>query len=195
MQRSPLYDSILENNLLDSVRMWLEPLPDRSLPALDIQRVLFKALVQLPIQTDHLRESGVGKVVLFYQKSKRSDPTIKRVADRLVGEWSRPIIKRSANFRDRQVAAVDYRPDASSIYRIPSATAEDGKVAARTSIPRANLETYAIAPRANLSAAQAASQKQHDSEQIRKIKARMRAAKADSTRSRRTNMSIEGRGM
>ncbi|ORY73913.1 TFIIS helical bundle-like domain-domain-containing protein, partial [Protomyces lactucae-debilis] len=98
-----LYDSILDNNMLTSVRHWLEPLPDRSLPALNIQRVLFDALSRLPIKTDHLRESGVGKIVLFYKKSKKPEESIRLIADRLVSEWSRPIIKKSANHRTKQV--------------------------------------------------------------------------------------------
>lgn len=37
-------DAILDNQLLDMVRLWLEPLPDRSLPSLDIQNELLDAL-------------------------------------------------------------------------------------------------------------------------------------------------------
>jgi transcription factor SPN1 len=36
--------SIIDQNLLDTVRMWLEPLGDKSLPALNIQRSLFEIL-------------------------------------------------------------------------------------------------------------------------------------------------------
>ncbi|KAK9465814.1 hypothetical protein V1512DRAFT_264786 [Lipomyces arxii] len=94
LQKQSLYSSILENNLLESVRIWLEPLPDASLPSYSIQRDLFKALEELPIKTDHLRESGIGKIVLFYQKSKRPQVAIKQIADKLVGNWGRPIMGR-----------------------------------------------------------------------------------------------------
>ncbi|KAK9242663.1 hypothetical protein V1506DRAFT_464323 [Lipomyces tetrasporus] len=99
LQKHSLYDSILDNNLLESVRLWLEPLPDASLPAYSIQRELFVALEELPIKTVHLRESGIGRVVLFYQKSRKPQLGIKRIADKLVGEcwlgccmWSRTIL-------------------------------------------------------------------------------------------------------
>ncbi|KAK9453106.1 hypothetical protein V1511DRAFT_505665 [Dipodascopsis uninucleata] len=94
LQKHTLYDSILDNNLLESVRLWLEPLPDASLPAYSIQREMFSALEELPIKSTHLRESGIGKIVLFYHKSKRPQHGIKRIADKLVADWSRPIIGR-----------------------------------------------------------------------------------------------------
>lgn len=57
--RSQLGDQFLDNHLLEGIKAWLEPLPDGSLPSLDIQKVLIKALTGLPIRTQHLRESGV----------------------------------------------------------------------------------------------------------------------------------------
>ncbi|KAK9383606.1 uncharacterized protein V2V93DRAFT_320098 [Kockiozyma suomiensis] len=95
LQKHSLYDSILDNNMLESVRLWLEPLPDASLPAYSIQKEMFAALEELPIKTVHLRESGIGKVVLFYQQSRKPQVSIKHIAEKLVGDWSRPIIGRN----------------------------------------------------------------------------------------------------
>jgi Uncharacterized conserved protein len=50
-----------------------------------------------------LKESGLGRVVLFYTKCKRVTSDIARIARDLVSIWSRPIIKRSASYRDRIV--------------------------------------------------------------------------------------------
>lgn len=108
LQKASLADSILDNNLLEAVRMWLEPLPDASLPAYAIQKVMFQAIDKLPIKTIHLRESGLGKVVYFYQRSKRPQLDIKRTADRLIGNWTRPIMGRSDNYRDKYVASRSY---------------------------------------------------------------------------------------
>ncbi|KAK9446630.1 uncharacterized protein V1518DRAFT_423630 [Limtongia smithiae] len=99
LQKHALYDSILDNNLLECCRLWLEPLPDASLPAYSIQRELFSALQELPIKTVHLRESGVGKVVLYYHKSRKPQPDIKRIADKLLGDWSRPIMSQTKPLR------------------------------------------------------------------------------------------------
>lgn len=99
-----------ENNLLESVRFFLEPLNDGSLPAYNIQRELFASLGRLPIGKEALVSSGIGKVVLFYTKSKKPEPSIKRQAERLLGEWTRPILKRSDDYRKRVLETADYDP-------------------------------------------------------------------------------------
>lgn len=106
-----LHDAILDNGLLDSIRQWLEPLPDRSLPSLDIQSEMLDILDKLPIAGDHLRESGVGKIVYFYTKSPRIEPRMKRKADQLVAKWSRLVIKRSENYKERRHAVQEYRQE------------------------------------------------------------------------------------
>src|SRR4051812_46617782 len=85
-------DKILdpESSFMQSVKFFLEPLNDGSLPGYDIQREIFEALEKLPMSKDLLISSGIGKVVLFYTRTKRAQPYIKRIAERLVGEWTRP---------------------------------------------------------------------------------------------------------
>lgn len=61
LSKANLADTILDNNLLQSVRIWLEPLPDGSLPSFEIQKSLFAALNDLPVKTEHLKESGLGE--------------------------------------------------------------------------------------------------------------------------------------
>lgn len=84
--RTALQQSILDNNLLEGVKRWLEPLPDKSLPALNIQRQFFAILEKMQIDTISLKMSGLGKIVLFYSKCPRVETAIKRIAERLVGE-------------------------------------------------------------------------------------------------------------
>lgn len=108
LSKANLADTILDNNLLQSVRIWLEPLPDGSLPSFEIQKSLFAALDNLPIKTEHLKESGLGKVVIFYTKSKRVEPRLARLADKLVAEWTRPIIGASDNYRDKRVMKMEF---------------------------------------------------------------------------------------
>ncbi|RDB25719.1 Transcription factor IWS1 [Hypsizygus marmoreus] len=104
LQKASLAQSMIDNNLLEAVKRWLEPLPDRSLPALNIQREFFAILRKMEfIDSAVLKESGLGRVVLFYTKCKRVTPDISRVARELVSTWSRPIIKRSASYRDRVI--------------------------------------------------------------------------------------------
>ncbi|KAK4231470.1 transcription factor iws-1 [Podospora fimiseda] len=105
LNRTAVQNSILDpdTNFLQSVKYFLEPLNDGSLPAYNIQRDIFNALVKLPIQKDALLSSGIGKVVFFYTKSKQPVPAIKRIAERLVGEWSRPVLKRTDDYKKRHI--------------------------------------------------------------------------------------------
>ena len=43
-----------------------------------------------------------------YTKCRRVTQSIQRIANELVSQWSRPIIKRSALFRDRQVPTINF---------------------------------------------------------------------------------------
>ncbi|KAI9655163.1 MAG: Transcription factor iws1 [Bathelium mastoideum] len=110
LNRNTLQASLVDPdiNLLEAVRFFLEPLDDGSLPAYNIQRDLFAALAKLPITKDALVASGIGKVTLFYTKSPKPEPLIKRQAERLLGEWTRPILKRSDDYRKRVMHEVEY---------------------------------------------------------------------------------------
>lgn len=50
------------------------------------------------IDTNTLKDSQLGRIVLFYTKCKRVTSAIQRQAAALVSVWSRPIIKRSASY-------------------------------------------------------------------------------------------------
>lgn len=113
LSKANLADTILDNNLLQSVRIWLEPLPDGSLPSYEIQKNLFSMIKELPIKTEHLKESGLGRVIIFYTKSKRVEPALARLAERLIAEWTRPIIGASDNYRDKRIMQLDF--DAESL--------------------------------------------------------------------------------
>lgn len=132
-----------ENNLLESVRFFLEPLSDGSLPAYNIQRELFASLNKLPIDKESLISSGIGKVVLFYTKSKKPELSIKRQAERLLGEWTRPILKRSDDYRKRVLASVDYDPAARLALRTAKGSSSQVLTAAETA---AQARERALAP-------------------------------------------------
>ncbi|CAI4036987.1 hypothetical protein SMKI_16G2850 [Saccharomyces mikatae IFO 1815] len=108
LSKANLADTILDNNLLQSVRIWLEPLPDGSLPSFEIQKSLFAALNDLPVKTEHLKESGLGRVVIFYTKSKRVEAQLARLAEKLIAEWTRPIIGASDNYRDKRIMQLEF---------------------------------------------------------------------------------------
>ena len=110
LNRSHLQDHIVDpdSGIIESMRFFLEPLSDGSLPAYDIQREIFTALLRLPLSSDTLIQSSIGKIVLFYNKSKVVQPEIKRMAERLLGDWTRPLMKRSDNYKHRTQETADF---------------------------------------------------------------------------------------
>lgn len=156
VHRSSLWQSIVDNNLLEGVRRWLEPLPDKSLPALNIQREIFIILPTLDIDTAVLKESKLGRIVLFYTKCKRVTPDITRTADQLVSAWSRPIIKRSASYRDRAIPMADMSTNDGATHERLNVILARAKVGERNRvrknavmIPQRELGSYTVAPRSN----------------------------------------------
>ncbi|PWN44627.1 hypothetical protein IE81DRAFT_12780 [Ceraceosorus guamensis] len=107
MQKQSLQQSMMDNNFLSGVRRWLEPLGDRSLPSLTIQNALFPLLEKLEIDTMTLKQSGLGKIVLFYTKCGRVSLDIKRIANKLIESWTRPILKRDASERAQKAAMAE----------------------------------------------------------------------------------------
>ena len=186
-----------ESNLLQAVRFFLEPLGDGSLPAYNIQRDLFAALGRLPVSKDALISSGLGKVILFYTKSKKLELGIKRQAERLLAEWTRPILKRSDNYRNRLLETREYDPT-----RLPARTKDRTALAHTTAEERrarelappqrtnraridANVKSYTIVPKSNaiVGAGQyARPQGASGDDAFRRIKARQLAAQGKGVR-------------
>ncbi len=194
LQKTSLYNSILENNLLESIKLWLEPLPDSSLPSFNIQRELFSVLAKLPIQTQQLRESGLARVVLFYRKSIKPEPSIKRVAEKLIGDWTRPIVGRSDNYRDKAISFADYDPEA-LMYHSKLNAGDDLTQASpylsknRTSIPTANAVTYSVAPRIHVT-----EKTRRGEDPFKNIQRRLQSNKSR-TKAKAPGVSIEGRNV
>lgn len=150
MQKTGMSQSILDNNLLEGVRRWLEPLPDKSLPSLNIQNTFFETLSKMYIDTGSLKESGLGRVVIFYTKCKRVTPHIARIANTLVSNWSRPIIKRSASYRDRQIpvaAETEEIAPRTKMHELLKKAESESKQFTRARMPQSSIGSYVVAPR------------------------------------------------
>lgn len=103
LSRQNLLSVALDGQILTGIRRWLEPLPNKSLPAYNVQKLMFEILAKLKPHTEHLRESGIGKIVSFYTKDVRPELHIKREAEKLVRDWTRPILGRSDDYHSREV--------------------------------------------------------------------------------------------
>ncbi|KIY44150.1 hypothetical protein FISHEDRAFT_52446, partial [Fistulina hepatica ATCC 64428] len=155
LRKQSLAQSMVDNNLLEAVKRWLEPLPDKSLPALNVQRELFGVIKKMEfIDSAVLKESGLGRIVLFYTKCKRVTPDISRIANELVSTWSRPIIKRSASYRDRVIPVAelpDVHRGGERLSAILARTADPKRVRKNAvAIPTPEIGHYAIAPDPNM---------------------------------------------
>ncbi|KAK4168747.1 transcription factor iws-1 [Cladorrhinum sp. PSN259] len=184
LNRTAVQNSILDpdTNFLQSVKYFLEPLNDGSLPAYNIQRDIFHALVRLPIAKDVLLSSGIGKVVFFYTKSKQPVPEIKRIAERLVGEWSRPVLKRTDDYKKRHIETRDFdiaaakkaqateatyggsqltltqRPAGKSRFEIERERALAPEVKGNRAVMPGLPQSYTVAPKSTFNASQAGSE-------------------------------------
>lgn len=157
LSKADLAISILDNNLLEAVRLWLEPLPDASMPAYQIQKELMQSLTTLPIKTDHLVASGIGKVLVFYQRSKRTEPNLKKIVDRLIGDWTRPILNKSDSYKDRTIRFHDYNKSKftnkllslrkSKPKEVKTLYEQQAERRNRAAIPSARTTAYKIAPK------------------------------------------------
>jgi transcription factor SPN1 len=167
LNRNTLQNALVDPdiNLLESVRFFLEPLNDGSLPAYNIQRELFACLAKLPISKDALVASGIGKVTHFYTRSTKAEPGIRRQAEKLVGEWTRPILKRTDDFRKREFVEATYDPSQQPMRSTQTvdkvaraAAARKAALAYPTVTNRARVDgglgTYTIVPKSDLTRAQ-----------------------------------------
>ncbi|KAK0560673.1 Transcription factor iws1 [Tilletia horrida] len=157
LQKTHMQQAITDHNLLSGVRRWLEPLPDHSLPALNIQRSFFSVLEKMPIDSISLKMSGLGKIMMFYSMNTKVDPAIRRSADRLIELWSRPIMKKSSSLRDRALDAAEDEPNAVRYVSSQNSGTQESSgpsssaAAARVRIPKA-VTGYSVVPRSAVSA-------------------------------------------
>jgi transcription factor SPN1 len=103
------------------------------------------------IDKDVLTESRLGRVIVFYTKCKRVSPDIARIANDLVSIWSRPIIKRSASYRDRTIETISVNRGEGNekLNAILARGRESDKNRVRknaVAIPTRELGSYTVAP-------------------------------------------------
>ncbi|XVE65352.1 hypothetical protein DITRI_Ditri07aG0174100 [Diplodiscus trichospermus] len=106
LSKKQLQPEFLDHGVLTLLKNWLEPLPDGSLPNINIRAAVLKILTDFPIdleqhdRREQLKRSGLGKVIMFLSKSDEETTSNRKLAKDLVDKWSRPIFNKSTRFED-----------------------------------------------------------------------------------------------
>jgi transcription factor SPN1 len=122
LSKKNLQQEFLDHGILTLLKNWLEPLPDGSMPNMNIRTAVLKLLSDFPIdleqfdRREQLKKSGLGKVIMFLSKSDEETTSNRKLAKELVDKWSRPIFQKSTRFEDMRRYDDDER---STPYRRP----------------------------------------------------------------------------
>ncbi|XP_017973717.1 PREDICTED: transcription factor IWS1 [Theobroma cacao] len=106
LSKKQLQPEFLDHGVLTLLKNWLEPLPDGSLPNINIRAAILRILTDFPIdleqhdRREQLKRSGLGKVIMFLSKSDEETTSNRKLAKDLVDKWSRPIFNKSTRFED-----------------------------------------------------------------------------------------------
>ncbi|KAA8522000.1 hypothetical protein F0562_012686 [Nyssa sinensis] len=98
LSKKQLQQEFLDHGVLTLLKNWLEPLPDGSLPNINIRAAILKILTDFPIdleqydRREQLKKSGLGK--------DEETTSNRKLAKDLVDKWSRPIFNKSTRFED-----------------------------------------------------------------------------------------------
>eukprot|EP00898_Chlorokybus_atmophyticus_P003379 jgi/Chlat1/4041/Chrsp26S04092 len=106
LSKRHLQETFLDNGALGTLKTWIEPLPDGSLPNIKIRQTLLTILDDLPVDLEQpdrkaqLKKSGLGRVVLFLSKLPDETTTNRKLAAQLVQKWSRPLFELTTRYED-----------------------------------------------------------------------------------------------
>lgn len=89
--REEWHENLLNAGVLVTATKWLSPLPDRTLPSVNIREGILRSLLSFQDITKYmLKESKIGSIVMFLSKND-PEPSLKKCAADLVQQWSRTL--------------------------------------------------------------------------------------------------------
>ena len=92
LNKHDLQNSFIDCGILGVLAEWLSPLPDNSLPHITIRTEILKILQIYPqINTDMLKQSKLGRVVMGLYKNTKERFSNREMARKLIHQWARPI--------------------------------------------------------------------------------------------------------
>lgn len=136
-----LHEQLMDHETLDCIRLWLEPLPDGSLPSYNIRQALFEVLPKLPTHSDQIKDSDIGKVVMFYCRNEGETGEIRKMATEIIHQWARPYLQQS-----RRVLPKSNRESQASQGPRQSTQAAEERDTRFARVPQAIRRTYTVVP-------------------------------------------------
>ncbi|XP_067042816.1 protein IWS1 homolog [Acropora muricata] len=130
LHKAGLQMTFLDLGVLNVLKDWLNPLPDNSLPHLQIREGLLKVLAEFPpVDARALKMSGIGKAVMYLCRHQKETRENKKIAGKLINDWARPIFGVTSNFKSlsrEEREERDYQ-NMSKKRRLSSVDSEGGK--------------------------------------------------------------------
>uniref|UniRef100_A0A182RIM0 TFIIS N-terminal domain-containing protein n=1 Tax=Anopheles funestus TaxID=62324 RepID=A0A182RIM0_ANOFN len=97
--KKDLQPTLLNHNVLHVLAEWITPLPNKALPCLQIRESVLKLLADFPtIDKFHLKQSGIGKAVMYLYKHPKETKANRKRANALIAEWFRSVFNISTDF-------------------------------------------------------------------------------------------------
>ncbi|OAF69410.1 Transcription factor IWS1 [Intoshia linei] len=107
--KSYLRDYFLDANVLSVIVEWLTPLPNRSLTHKSVRTGMLKALLYFKIDSvQSLRNSQIGKSVMYLYKHPKETTENKKLAKKLIHNWSRIIFNLSIVYSKNNIEDSDF---------------------------------------------------------------------------------------
>ncbi|XP_028405720.1 protein IWS1 homolog [Dendronephthya gigantea] len=209
----------VDSNVLPVLKEWISPLPDGSLPHIQIREGILKVLEQLPpVDSGALKVCGIGKAVMYLFRHPKETRKNKERAGKIISEWSRPIFGVTANFKsmtreereERDYANMSKRRRLSSDgvdgrktpKRIENAIKSDSKAlrpgekgwCMRARVPAPSNKDYVVRPKSNIDYVDFSKSSKKTLNRFEKQKRKLNEKKGV-TKQRAVEISLEGRKM
>jgi transcription factor SPN1 len=100
-----VWNTMLDRDILGTLRDWIMPKVDNTLPSLPVRSLIYQILLRLPCQADHLKRrdgtgrSPVGHILMQLQRHPMETEDNRRVLKDITDKWSRDIFGKSVENR------------------------------------------------------------------------------------------------
>ncbi|KAL5973344.1 hypothetical protein ACLOJK_029994 [Asimina triloba] len=119
LSKKQLQQEFLDHGVLHTLKNWLEPLPDGSLPNMNVRTAILKILTDERTTEKEWPREGVAylmeHVIMFLSRTDEETTANRKIAKDLVDKWSRPIFNKSTRFEDMRSYDDERLP-----YRLPT---------------------------------------------------------------------------